>query len=72
LIFVNIPWSWLGKPGSKKEIFEWSERYRDEFYEVAGIIELTSLNKTLYRWDEEAIGYTPKSDYWLVVFVRKG
>jgi hypothetical protein len=30
-----------------------------------------SWDRTLYRWDEEAVGYTPKSDFWLAVFVRK-
>ncbi len=71
LIFVNIPTSWLAGPESATHILEWSERYRDEFYEVAGIIDIVSWDRTLYRWDEEAIGYTPKSDFWLAVFVRK-
>jgi hypothetical protein len=71
LIFVNIPTSWLARPESTTHIFEWSERYRDEFYEVAGIIDIVSWDQTLYRWDTEAIGYTPKSEFWLAVFVRK-
>ena len=71
LIFVNIPSSWLAKPESIKDIFEWSERYWHAFYEVAGIIDMVSWDQTVYRWDEEAIGYTPKSEFWLAVFVRK-
>jgi hypothetical protein len=71
LIFVNIPWSWLAGPHSIRDIFVWSEGYRDAFYETAGIIELVSMNRTLYRWNEEARGYTPKSEYWVAVFARK-
>jgi hypothetical protein len=71
LIFVNIPWSWLAGPQSIRDIFTWSERYRDAFYETAGIIELASMNRTLYRWNEEAKGYRPKSEYWLAVFARR-
>jgi len=71
LIFVNIPSSWLVRPESIKDIFAWFDRYRDEFYEVAGIIDILSQDRTLYRWDEEAIGYSPKSRFWLAVFVRR-
>jgi hypothetical protein len=71
LVFVNVATSWLAGPESKTHIFEWSERYRDEFFEIAGIIDMMSWDQTLYRWDEEAIGYTPKSEFWLAVFVRK-
>ncbi len=71
LVFVNIPTSWLVGPKSITHIFQWSERYRDEFYKLAGIIDIVSGDQTLYRWDEEAIGYTPRSDFWVAVFVRR-
>ncbi len=71
LVFVNVPTSWLAGPESNTRIFGWSERYRDEFYEIAGIIDMVSWDRILYRWDEEAVGYTPKSDLWLAVFKRK-
>lgn len=71
LIFVNIPSSWLAEPESVRDIFTWSQRYRDEFYETVAIIELVSMNRTLYRWNEEARGHTPKSEYWVAVFARR-
>jgi len=71
LVFVNIAMSWFVRPDSVKDIFEWSERYQDEFYEVAGIIDMVSWDRVLYRWDEEAIGYSPQSEFWLAVFVRR-
>ena len=71
LIFVNNPWSWLTGPESIPEIFEWSEQYRDAFYEIAGIIDMVPKGRTLYRWDKEAVGYSPRSEFWVAVFVRR-
>ncbi len=71
LVFVNNAFSWLATPESIMDIFEWSERYRDAFYREAGIIDMVSWGRTLYRWGDEAVGYSPKSGFWLAVFVRR-
>lgn len=75
LIFVNIPASWLVNKDSKRVIFRWSEQYHKKFYQKVGVIDIiVSLDRTIhtiYRWDEQAVGYSPKSRFWLTVYRRK-
>jgi hypothetical protein len=71
LIFVNVPTSWLAKPTSEKLIFDWFQQYHQQYYRQVGIIDIVSIDRTIYRWNENAIKYTPLSKSWLVVFERK-
>jgi 4-amino-4-deoxy-L-arabinose transferase-like glycosyltransferase len=71
LVFVNVPASWSLKPQSIKDIFRWFDTYTKEFYEIAGIVDIVSLNQTIYLWDDKVIGYYPRSNVWLGVFRRK-
>lgn len=71
LIFVNVSTSWLVMPTSKKLIFDWFNQYHQQYYRPVGIVDIVSRNQTIYRWNENAVGYTPRSKYWLAVFERK-
>jgi hypothetical protein len=71
VVYVNIQGSWIEKPESVKRIFEWSREYVETFYERAGIIDMPEDGKTIYRWDEQAKGYSPASDHWIGVYKRK-
>jgi hypothetical protein len=70
LIYVNIPTSWLVRPQSEKKIFSWFYKYAWKYYDLVGVIDV-GFNKTVYRWQEQAARYTPKSPYWLAVYRRK-
>jgi len=71
LIYVNIRTSWgLPRPGSNMMIFEWFQQFKNK-YEVVGVVDITSMDKTIFRWDNDAQGYSPQSDSWLMVLRRK-
>jgi hypothetical protein len=72
LILVHVRTSWLERPNSEKMIFTWLERYRQEHYDLVGVVEILSTEKTVSRWGDECLGYSPRSGSWLAVFQRKG
>ena len=71
LIFVNVPTSWLARPTSEKLIFDWFKQYHQQYYRLVGVVDIISTDQTIYRWNENAVEYTPRSKYWLAVFERK-
>ena len=72
LVLVNVPTSWIIQPESDRTLFEWFERYHQEYYEVAGIADIFGSAPTIYRWNEDAMNYLPRSPYWVGVYRRKG
>lgn len=63
--------SWAMQPTSEKMILNWGEKYQEKYYNLVGFIDILSKSKTIYRWNEDAVRYTPLSEYWLAVFERK-
>ncbi|MDD5063199.1 MAG: glycosyltransferase family 39 protein [Phycisphaerae bacterium] len=70
LILVNRL-SWAAQPTSEKMILNWGQKYQEEYYRLVGFIDIVSTNYTIYHWNENAVEYTPRSEYWLAVFERK-
>jgi hypothetical protein len=71
LVYVNVGESWLVRRDSYTAIFEWFNRYQRELYEIAGVADIISANKTVYVWGDEARKYSPQSSSWVAVFRRK-
>jgi 4-amino-4-deoxy-L-arabinose transferase-like glycosyltransferase len=71
MVFVRVGTSWLSRPDSAKLIFEWLNSYSPKFYDLVGVVDIRSVSQTIYRWDEQAKGYTPASEDWLTVYKRK-
>ena len=71
LVFVNISTSWLVRPQSVRRIFQWFDEYRKGSYEIVGIVDILSMNKTVSLWNEDARRYSPRSPHWMAVFKRK-
>jgi hypothetical protein len=71
LIFVNVPTSWVIRSTTEKPIFDWFNQYHRQYYRPVGIVDIVSSNQTIYRWNENAVEYKPRSKYWLMVFERK-
>jgi hypothetical protein len=69
LVFVNAVRSWNARPGSDQTIFRWFEAYQRGFARV-GVADIVSPQETVYRWGDDASGYAPRSDVWLMVFER--
>jgi len=70
LVFVKAPTSWLIRPDSDRTIFGWFNQYQRSFTRV-GVVDVVSQKETVYRWGEASVGYTPRSDAWLMVFERE-
>jgi hypothetical protein len=71
LVFVNIPTSWLTEPHSDRTIFKWFNEYKEKYYYQVGVIEFITNEQTLYRWNDDAVGYLPRSKFWIAVLQRK-
>jgi len=71
MVYVNVNISWLWKPSSDKTIFKWFDSYRVQFYDIVGAATILSSEQTVYRWDEQAVNYTPASEFWVAVFKRR-
>lgn len=70
LIYVNVRTSWLPRPGSNMMVLEWFEKYKNN-YDIVGIVDITSQDKTTYLWNEQTRGYSPQSTNWLAVLKLK-
>ena len=70
LIFVHIPTSWLMDSDSELLIIDWFEQYCQKYYINVGVIDIYP-DHTVYRWNEEAAGYEPRSKNRIFVFERK-
>src|SRR5262249_40428701 len=42
LVLVNVPTSWLARPGSSPAIIEWFREYAEKHYRVTGIADILS------------------------------
>jgi hypothetical protein len=68
--FVNVPQSWLARPGSDTSILTWSRDYLTEHYVVAGVADIQSDESTVYAWGEDALRYEARSPYVIYLFKR--
>ena len=71
LVFVNMQTSWTVQPGSETLIFEWFRHYTRRHYRKVGVIDIISRDLTVYRWDDTAVGYAPRSKRYILVFKRE-
>lgn len=71
MIFVNVNTSWLVRSNSHRLIFNWFNNYSSKYYELVGIVDIVGQDKSIYRWRQEAAGYSPRSPFWLSVFRKK-
>ncbi|HVC98378.1 MAG TPA: glycosyltransferase family 39 protein [Pirellulales bacterium] len=71
VVLVNVPASWLAKPGSDPFIYEWAERFVRAEYEPAGLVDILSQERTEYHWGREAAGARPRSPIHVWILRRK-
>jgi hypothetical protein len=71
IVMVNTPGSWLESKDSLDIIFRWAASYLSANYKPVGIIDVLSLNETVFLWDSKVAGYIPKSESSVVVYKRK-
>ena len=71
VVSVNVPASWTEGPNTERLILDWAEQYVSRRYDLEGIIDIVSMDRTEYRWGHDSRWYTPQSKYRLQVFKRK-
>ena len=71
IVFCNISFSWLYHAGAPMKIFEWTQQYTGQNYEVAGIADQASAFQTIYKWNDEAKTYQPKGQEFIMIYKRK-
>ena len=69
-VSVQVPTSWLKRPDSECYIFDWFHRYILEKYEIVGVADIFS-DMTIYKWEDEAAAYKPKSKSNVIVYKKK-
>jgi hypothetical protein len=69
LVYVNSAFSWLRKPGSPNLIFDWTQLYVANGYELVGVVD-TLDEETQYRWGGDAKGYSPRTPNHVKIFKR--
>ena len=70
LIYVNIPRSWLVQKGAPRDLLNWYNIYRREYYQITGVVDILRVDKTVYVWGKDAQYYQAVSPYWIAVFKR--
>ena len=71
MVFAAVNTSWLNRPGSPQDIFNWSETYINDSYDKVGLIDIPKSGRDIYYWDDMAKNKSPESKYWVAVFKRR-
>ena len=74
LIGVHIGTSWFNRYVNKEladPLFGWIEAYQLRHYDVVGVVDMISRDETVYRWDESAGQYKPRSGNYILVLKRR-
>ena len=72
VVVVNLAGSWVtNRPDFSPMLKEWAEGYLNREYEISGVIDVLSQNKTVYKWGEQANQYLPRSRYQLLIHKRR-
>ncbi|MCH8313272.1 MAG: glycosyltransferase family 39 protein [Nitrospinae bacterium] len=71
IVVVNIALSWLFQPGFPTLLTGWARGYVDSGYEISGVVDILSNEKTVYKWGEQARSYIPRSTHHLLIYKRR-
>jgi hypothetical protein len=52
-------------------MLDWLNMYCRRYFDLVGVIDILSLDRTEYRWGDEARTYSPRSRYFIYVFQRR-
>jgi len=72
VVGVRIATSWLVRKESGLGIIEWFERFKEENYDLVGVVDIHSPASTTFAWDGDAKGYAPRSTNLIEVYRLKG
>jgi hypothetical protein len=52
-------------------IFDWFDRTCREQFQQVGLVEILAADQTVYRWDADASGATPRPGGYVAVYKRR-
>jgi len=72
LLFVEVSYSWLARPGSPQlqSLLSWADGYISRGYQLVGIADIIGPHQTEYRWEDQAKTYQPQSANVVRIFRR--
>ena len=70
VVFVHVSWSWLPRKDSHQLILDWGENYTRRNMRAVGLVDIRSMQQTVYRWDENAVSAIPRSASYVTIFKR--
>jgi hypothetical protein len=70
IVFVSVFTSWMARNPQEK-ILTWSNAYINRCYDIVGVADILSANKTIYLWDAQVAAYHPQSQYVVYTFRSK-
>ena len=71
IVVVTAPTSWLISPVSDTSIVEWANRYAAEKFELVGVADKISIDRTNFLWHRDALGYLPQSESVIYLFKKR-
>lgn len=71
LVFVNIDHSWLMRPLSDQRIVVWTPDYVGHCYDLVGVADIFSEEKSNVLWDDASSAYAAQSQNLVYTFRRK-
>lgn len=71
MVFVHSLFSWQTSSQAPTLLFDWFQRFQEEYYDLVGMVDLISATETRYVWGDEAKSYQNRSQSWVSVLERK-
>lgn len=71
IVYAYVPTTWLRQENSNNYLFNWAAGYLDQNYTQVGVVDMFSSKETMYKWDNEAIGYSPESSIFTKIYKRR-
>ena len=70
VIFVGVPTSWVRYPKSESLIFTWVDQYVKTYYDVVGLVNIVSSDRTDYYF-EQMPESLPRLGAYVLIYQRK-
>jgi 4-amino-4-deoxy-L-arabinose transferase-like glycosyltransferase len=71
LVYIQNSISWLYNKKSLRLINNWFGKYANDNYSLIGVVDILGPDKTVYKWDKDALTYKPELKNTIGIFERK-
>jgi hypothetical protein len=69
-IFFKHQISLFVQPNTDQYVFQWANKYIQDHYKLAGLVDMIDGQRSTYIFDESAQRYQPKSQSYIMIFER--